>query len=231
MATSCVSRKLSDTPCPDGGQTAPACSPVPADLWGISILLRIRRGGARSNAIVSRRGPVRVERAAIAFLLGVILADTAGCRQRPSDMTDASERNKALVVRWIEEGFNQRNLTVVDELFAEEFAVNGHAIGREGVKRNMSRHLEGFPDLHVTIDDMLAEGQKVGMWYTVEGTHRGEFEDILPTGNHVKWVGFDSFSIEGGRIVNARFLSDYHGLLTQLGATVSRPSSQERVRP
>ncbi len=146
-------------------------------------------------------------------------------------MTDASERSKALVVRWIEEGFNQRNLMVVDELFAEEFAVNGQVIGRDGLKRNMSRHLEGFPDLHVTIDDMLAEGQKVGMWYTVEGTHRGEFEAILPTGNHAKWVGFDSFSIEGGRIVNARFLSDYHGLLTQLGATVSPPSSQERVRP
>ena len=42
----------------------------------------------------------------------------------------------------------------------------------------MSRHLGAFPDLHVTIDDILAEGQKVAMWYTVEGTLRGEFEGI-----------------------------------------------------
>jgi steroid delta-isomerase-like uncharacterized protein len=178
----------------------------------------------------SGEGPVRFGRAAIAFLVVATLVATGSCRQRPSDARDA-ERNKALVSRWIEEGFNQRNLTVVDELFAEAFAVNGQVIGRDGVKRNMSRHLDGFPDLHVTIDEMLAEGQKVGMWYTVEGTHRGTFEKIPPTGNHVKWVGFDSFGMEQGKIANARFLSDYHGLLTQLGASVSLPGPQERIRP
>jgi steroid delta-isomerase-like uncharacterized protein len=179
----------------------------------------------------SSRGSVRVKRAAIAFLAVAVLAATAGCRQLPSDTTDTADSNKALVRRWIEEGFNQRNLTVVDQLFVEQFAVNGQVIGRDGLKRNMSRHLDGFPDLHVTIDDMLAEGQKVGMWYTVEGTHRGKFEAIPPTGNHVKWVGFDSFSVEHGKIASARFLSDYHGLLTQLGATLSLPGSQERIRP
>jgi steroid delta-isomerase-like uncharacterized protein len=161
-----------------------------------------------------------------------ILATIAGCQQQPSDTREAStERNKALVRRWIEEGFNQRSLKVVDELFAERVAVNGQIVGRDGLKQSMRRHLGGFPDLHVTIDDIVAEGRKVGIWYTVEGTHRGAFEAIPPTGNHVKWVGFDLFSIDGDKISEARFLSDFHGLLTQLGATVSLPRSPERARP
>jgi predicted ester cyclase len=93
------------------------------------------------------------------------------------------------------------------------------------MKQSMNRHLRGFPDLHVTIDDILAEGQKVGVWYTVEGTHRGEFDGIAPTGKRVKWVGFDLFSVQDGKIAEARFLSDFHGLLTQLGASVSLPTS------
>jgi len=166
-------------------------------------------------------------------VLGVaILATAVGCRQQPPDTKDASaERNKTLVRRWIDEGFNQRSLTVVDELFSEQFAVNGRVIGRDGLKQSMSRHLGGFPDLRVTIVDILAEGPKVGIWYTVEGTHEGEFEAIPPTGTRVKWEGFDLFGIEDGRIANARFLSDFHGLLTQLGATLSLPSAPSRRQP
>lgn len=146
-----------------------------------------------------------------------ILAATPGCRQERSDASE--QHNKALVRRWIENGFNQRSLTVVDELFVERFAINGHVVGRAGLKESMRRHLEGFPDLHVIIDDIIADGQKVGLWYTVSGTHDGEFQDIPPTGKQVKWEGFDLFTIEGGRIAHARFLSDLHGLLTQLDPT------------
>ena len=136
------------------------------------------------------------------------------------------ERNKAVARRWIEEGFNNRKLSVVDELFQEEFVVNGHAIGCDGLKQSMGRHLRGFPDLHVRIDDVVAEGNRVGIWYTVEGTHRGEFEGIQPTHKKVTWVGFDLLTIEDGRISEGRFVSDLLGLLKQLGATVSSPSVQ-----
>jgi steroid delta-isomerase-like uncharacterized protein len=129
--------------------------------------------------------------------------------------------NEALVRRWIDEGFNKHHLDVVDELFAESFAVNGNRIGREGLKQSMTRHLAAFPDLHVTIDDMIAEGGKVGIWYTVEGTHEGEFEAVPASGKRVKWSGFDLLTIERGRINDGRFISDTLGLLRQLGATVS----------
>jgi predicted ester cyclase len=125
-----------------------------------------------------------------------------------------------------EEGFNKRNVGVVDELFAERFAVNGQVIGRDGLKHSISRHFARFPDLHVTIDDIVAEGNKVGLWYTVEGTQRGEFEGIQPTLKQVKWFGFDLLSLEGDRIAQGRFISDSLGLLRQLGATVSPPGTR-----
>jgi len=165
----------------------------------------------------------------IAVYWVALLAVVAGCERLPIDRTASiSDENKALVHRWIEEGFNRQNLVVVDELFAEEFSVNGQTVGRDGLKLSMSRHLMGFPDLHVTIDDVLAEGSKVGIWYTVEGTHRGEFEGIPATGKRVKWSGFDLLTVEHGKISEARFLSDFFGLMTQLGAKPQDPELAPR---
>ena len=179
-----------------------------------------------------RREGVPLNRARRWILAGVwagILVMAGGCEPRPPDST-VSERNRALVLRWIEDGFNQQDMTEVDELFSERFAVNGQVIGRDGLKANMTRHLIGFPDLHVTVDDIVAEGSKVGIWYTVEGTHRGEFEGFPATGARVKWSGYDLLSIEEGKFAEARFLSDSLGLLTQLGATVAIPGNANGAR-
>ena len=158
-----------------------------------------------------------------------VLAIIAGCERQPIDRTeDIGDENKALVRRWIEEGFNRQNLAVVDELIAEQFTVNGQTIGRDGLRMSMSRHLMGFPDLRVTIDDILAEGSKVGVWYTAEGTHRGEFEGIPATGKRVKWSGFDLLTVEHGKITQARFISDLFGLMTQLGAQPQSPEVAPR---
>ena len=92
----------------------------------------------------------------IAVFWLAVLAIIAGCERQPIDRTeDIGDENKALVRRWIEEGFNRQNLAVVDELIAEQFSVNGQTIGRDGLRMSMSRHLMGFPDLRVTIDDIL----------------------------------------------------------------------------
>jgi steroid delta-isomerase-like uncharacterized protein len=137
------------------------------------------------------------------------------------------EQHKTLVRRWIEEGFNKRNLNVVDEIFAEGFVVNGLQIGREGLRKSMSRHLTAFPDLHVTITDVVAERDKVAIWYTVEGTHRGEFDGVRPTDKHVSWTGVDLLRVGGGKLVEARFLSDSLGLLRQLGAASPAPPTRK----
>jgi len=165
----------------------------------------------------------------IAVFWLAVLAIIAGCERQPIDRTeDIGDENKALVRRWIEEGFNRQNLAVVDELIAEQFSVNGQTIGRDGLRMSMSRHLMGFPDLRVTIDDILAEGSKVGVWYTAEGTHRGQFEGIPATGKRVKWSGFDLLTVEHGKITQARFISDFFGLMTQLGAQPQSPEVAPR---
>ena len=155
-----------------------------------------------------------------AVLGAAILVTVTGC-ERPSRANEAIAANKSLVLSWFEDGFNHHNPMVVDGLFVREPVINGNRVPRDGVKQNMNRHLTGFPDLHVTIDDVVAEDQKVAVWYTVEGTHRGEFEGVAATGRRVSWACVDLFRIERNRIAEARYISDLHGLLTQLGATSS----------
>ena len=157
----------------------------------------------------------------------IIFAGVVGCREPPPATDSRTERHKAIVHRWIGEGFNKGQLTVVDELFAEQVAINGQRVDRAAVKQSMSRHLRGFPDLHVTIEDVVADEDAVGVWYTVEGTHQGEFEGIPPTGKRVRWVGSDLVHFdERGRISDANFLSDLFGLLRQIGARTAAPSAR-----
>jgi steroid delta-isomerase-like uncharacterized protein len=156
---------------------------------------------------------------------GLLYEVSAQSQKAPSQIE--IEQNKALVRRWIEEGFNKRDLRVVDEIFVENFAVSGAVIGRENLKQSMRRRFTAFPNLHVTIEEILGEGDKVGIWYTAQGTHRGEFEGISATGRRVSWFGFDLLRVDGGKIAQGRFIDDSLGLMRQLGATLAPPSIQE----
>jgi len=167
-------------------------------------------------------------RTVVALLMGLAVS-TPACERtaiRPAEAV--IDANTALVRRWMEEGFNRHNLAVVDLLFADQLSINGQPVGRDGLKASMTRHLTSFPDLHVTINDIIAGGNKVGVWYTAEGTHRGEFEGIPPTGNHVKWSGFDLLTVEDGKFREARFISDFMSLMTQLGAKLQPPDRAPR---
>jgi steroid delta-isomerase-like uncharacterized protein len=139
----------------------------------------------------------------------------------PSQMNP--EGNKALVRRWIDQGFNNKDLTVVDEIFISEVIINDQVVGHLGLKKSMSRFITAFPDLRVTITDVVAEGDKVAMWYTVQGAQTSEFEGIRATGKPVRWIGADLFRIMNGKIVECRFVDDSLGLVKQLGAAVSLP--------
>jgi steroid delta-isomerase-like uncharacterized protein len=128
------------------------------------------------------------------------------------------DRNKALVRRWIEEGFNRRNPGIVTEIFVEDLIVGGQRIGRATLRQNMMQRLAAFPDLEVTLTEVLAESDKVVIWYVARGTHLGEFEGIPPTGKRVSWMGADLLRIDGSKIAEGRFLDDSLGLLRQLQA-------------
>jgi steroid delta-isomerase-like uncharacterized protein len=177
----------------------------------------------------------KMTRREIVFLgLGVtVLVGVGGARfvvaaqSRQSEGQGNLERNKALVRRWIEEGFNRQDLKVIDVVFAEDFTVNRSLVGREGLKQSMARRFAAFPDLRVTIVEIIAERDQVGIWYTVHGTQRGEFEGVRPTGKQVNWSGSDFLRVEGGKVVEGWFVDDSLGLLRQLGATFLPPPLEE----
>ena len=92
-----------------------------------------------------------------------------------------SEQNKAQVRRVIEEIYNRGDLDVVDEVAASDLVIHASSEdirGRDGVKRYVAALRAGFPDLHLTIEDQIAEGDMVVTRWTARGTHAGEFQGI-----------------------------------------------------
>lgn len=79
----------------------------------------------------------------------------------------------------------------------------------------------GFPDIKMTIEEVVAEGDKVVFRVTVHGTHKGEFKGIAPTGKQVTMTGMQIWRIEGGKIVEGWFNRDDLGLMQQLGVIPS----------
>ncbi len=133
----------------------------------------------------------------------------------------STEDNKAIVRRLIEEGFNQRNLAIFDELYAPDFVyhLGSTAIqGREPYKQFTLMSFTSFPDVRFTIEDQVAEADEVVTRWTWRGTHQGPFQGIPPTGKHVMvtGVGINHFAANG-KIVENWTNMDVLGLLQQLG--------------
>ena len=134
--------------------------------------------------------------------------------------------NKAIVRRWVDEGWNKGNIdAIADEFFAPDFI--GHDFtgsdtrGVESVKQRIAIIRAVFPDFHITIEDMIAEGDMVVTRWTSRGTHKGMFMGIPPTNKHVTWTGIDINRFIGGKTVEAWSNGDTLGLMQQLGAISS----------
>ena len=135
----------------------------------------------------------------------------------------SAEQNKALFRQMVEEVFNRGNLSKADELLAPNFVEHeelppGIPAGREGVKQLTSMLRSAFPDFKATIDDMIAEGDKVVMRQTWSGTHKGEFMGIPATGKRVSFGVIDIVRMDGGKCVEHWGQMDSMGLMQQLGA-------------
>jgi steroid delta-isomerase-like uncharacterized protein len=136
----------------------------------------------------------------------------------------STEDNKAQVRRGYEEGFHQRNLAVFDELMASDYVwhiASTTVQGREPAKQLISRFLTAFPDGRYTIEDMIAEGDRVVVRQTFRGTHRGDFLGMAPTGKQVTVTEMEIFRIANGQAVENWTSSDDLGLLQQLGVVAS----------
>src|SRR5262245_19594497 len=135
----------------------------------------------------------------------------------------STEANKLLVRRWYDEVLNGPDLAVADEIVAADFAINGQPIGREGIKQAAAWVRSIFPDLHVTIEDVVAEGDRVVTRFSARATHRGELMGVPPTGKTATLAGVHVDRIADGRIVERWETVDLLGLLQGLGATVAPP--------
>ncbi len=141
--------------------------------------------------------------------------------------------NKALNRRFVEEVINQGNIEAIDELIdpgvVDHAALPGFPTGREGAKQFFAMMRSAFPDLHLTIEDMIAEGDKVVMRSTWSGTHQGEFMGISATGRRVTVSAIDISRVADGRIVEHWEQSDALGLMQQLGVVSPPEQTSGRV--
>jgi deazaflavin-dependent oxidoreductase (nitroreductase family) len=132
----------------------------------------------------------------------------------------STEDNKAHVRRFYQEGVH--NPALFDELLAPTYVLHlpgsPPIAGIEGAKQLMVAYTSGFPDLQLTTEDMVAEGDKVAIRNTWRGTHQGAFQGLPPTGKYVTFTGTDIFRFAGGKIAEQWADLDALGLMQQLGA-------------
>ena len=127
--------------------------------------------------------------------------------------------NEAIYRRMIEEGFNQGNLAVVDELVAPDSREHqrGSADGIEGAKNTIRYLRSAFPDFKITIDEVLVSGDKVWARQRGGGTNLGSFAGHPPTGITAFTDVIDVVRIEDGKIVEHWGVPDQLGMMMQLG--------------
>jgi steroid delta-isomerase-like uncharacterized protein len=140
--------------------------------------------------------------------------------------------NKTIARRYFEEVLSEGNLALLDELAADDMvdhagSAAGWLPGRAGFKQHVTLFRTAFPDLRVTVDDMVAEGDTVVAFWTVSGTHNGEWWGVPATGKHLTITAVSTIRIENGQIAEYRARADRYGALLQLGV-VAAPAQAAR---
>jgi steroid delta-isomerase-like uncharacterized protein len=132
------------------------------------------------------------------------------------------ETNKALVRRWVEEGWNAGNLAVIDAIYAPNVVQHDPSspapvTSSEALKHYVGGFLTAFPDLHFTIDDLLGEGDKVLWRFTSQATHTGPLMNIPPTGKRATVTGMVLFRVANDKIAEVWVNFDTLGMLQAIG--------------
>lgn len=133
--------------------------------------------------------------------------------------------NKALSRRSIEEIFNKGNPSAIEELYATDYVMHttkpGLSPDLDGFKQFVNLYHSTFQNLRITIEDQIAEGDKVTTRWTARGTHKGELMGIAPTGNQVTVTGIGVERLAGGKFVEGWNVFDGADMLRQLGVLPS----------
>lgn len=137
-----------------------------------------------------------------------------------------AEDNKAVIRRLFEEIWNKGNFALIDEIVAPNFTNHDPATpdlgrGPEAYQQLATRYRTAFPDLQFTLEEIVAEGDKVAVRYTSRGTHQSELSGIAPTGKQVTVTGTFISRLANGKVEESWVNWDALGLMQQLGAVPS----------
>ncbi len=131
------------------------------------------------------------------------------------------QESKALVIRFLEDVWAGGDLDAVDELVAADHVhhlANRDAHGPEGVKQLVAWFRKFLPDLRISVQDLIAEGDRVMVYFSFSGTDTGGYMENPPTGNRVQYDGIDIFRLREGRIVERWGIADTIRMMHQIGA-------------
>ena len=148
----------------------------------------------------------------------------------------SEKENKAVIRRWIE-AFNERDLQGEADLLAPGFVAHVpdspaplDLEGLEAWRQFTAPFTEAFPDLQLTVGDIMAEGEMVAARVAFHGTHRGELQGISPTGKEVAFSSMEFNRVVGGKVEEHWVELDLLGLMQQLGA-IPEPEHSEEANP
>jgi len=133
-----------------------------------------------------------------------------------------SDQNKAIVRRLFEELWNKGNLSVADQLFSPNYAHHDPSTpdfgrGPESERKRATLYRTAFPDLQLTIEDIIAEGETVMARWSCRGTHKGDLSGIAPTGKQFTISGVTIARLTNGKLAEGYVNWDALGLMQQLG--------------
>ena len=132
-----------------------------------------------------------------------------------------SEANKKLARRFIEEALNKGDFRVIDEAVSNDYVYReptiGERRGRDGFKQLLTMYRTAFPDCAMTVEEQIAEGDRIVTRWTARGTHRGELFGIAPTGKQITVTGIVISRFAQGKLVEDLEIYDSLGLMRQFG--------------
>jgi predicted ester cyclase len=143
-----------------------------------------------------------------------------------------SEENKAILRRLFDEVWNGRNLNAIPEIYSPDFVAHypppvDFGEGLEGLRATLDLVWGAFPDYHEEVHQMVAEGDYVSAWYTITGTHEGQFGPAEPTGKRIEVDEIAIFKLRDGKVVGQRGVIDTLSMLQQLGVLPPLPGAEE----
>src|SRR5712691_4412496 len=165
---------------------------------------------------------VAIPTALIRVILGCLLVMACAFSIEGGSEMATTELHKTLVRRWIDEVWNKGDFAVVDELFATTYVHRTRTAtipNLEAFKKSISVFRAGLPDVQVTIEDLLTDGDKVVTRWVITGTHRGEVLGFAPTNKQIRLTGITIQRVVDGKIAESWVEFDAGGLRQQLGSS------------